>query len=189
MTEPLKFAFDMQSLKFDRIEIQNYDIVAVLKDAGGAEYPVSRETFLCNGAKSPSSLTGTMKQAYDELFAATRETFNDLLLCYDYARWMHAVELEKGVYSLSFHVYHSVLDHDATNFILTTKEVSAITSELTKTLADRISKAPCVMQNALEVNRDVLFGIVNPGQRKNLGVAHRFTSRITQPPPFDLKSV
>lgn len=180
--DKLKLCFDTQNLTFARIDREGNDLVAILKDAEGSECSFARDTFFCKGAKKPSRLEGAMKQAYDELTSFTHETFDDLLMCHDYARWLHVVELQKGLFSLSFHVHHTVLDHDVTNFILTTDEISRIYSEKAQALETLIRKGAPAIQVAAESNRNILYGAIHPTSRDRLHVSHRITDKMPLPP-------
>jgi len=187
--ESLKINFNPQNLMFDRIDMEGNNFAAIMKDAAGNEYPYTRDMFFGEDRADPNTLTGDMREAYKYLLQETRQGFEDLLLCHDYARFMHAVELDKGLFSLSFHVHYSVMDHDATNFILTDKEILVITGMLAAPLQDLIKNGPCVIQAATESNLNILKALVNPDLRDRLGVKHRITDKIIQPPRYDLRSI
>lgn len=189
MLDNLKLNFDLQNLSFDRIDLAGNDIVAILTDPAGCEYPYSREMLLGENSPPIETLPSVLQTAHKELFLATRETFDDLLLCHDHARWLWGVELEKGVFSFSFHVNPSVQDKEATNFILTDKEVMVILNMLAGPLNKLAQTAPPAIQCAAAVNMDVLKLAIDPQNHSARYGAGRLTSFILQPPRHDLRIV
>lgn len=174
----LKVIFDTQNLAFDRIDFDGDQIVAVLTDTAGDEVTYTRDMLVGREAQPVHTLPPNLQEAHLQLTEMTKEAFFDLLLCHDYARWLHAQELEPGLFSLSFHHHYAVLDDNAMQFVLTDREIKVINDMMAGPLDKLERTAAPAIQVAAASNRNVLYGAIHPAARQRLYVTDRITDKL-----------